>query len=785
MPVKQEPNIGINYGWDAGESGIKLQLDENWKTIGALLQLSVLSRTEGVPASPVDGDRYVVPIGATGAWSGHDGKVARYNENGWELYTPMKGWLSHIQDVDKYAFFNGATWEFSNFDSADNVTYSNTVSNLTATELQSAIDELVVMFEEGGGGVSGVSSVNGSTGDVDLSNTYEKKRKNNLVATTNPSPVNDITQGYEPLSRWVNTATTTGEFFVCLSNANGNAKWQQASLTLDELGSAALTDASDYVPVVPGKQLSDENYTLIEKGKLSGVEVGSQKNITLTKEIIDPLDVDAATVNNKTVESNVPIGAVFTDTTYDGAIQALVEGKVDLESGKQLSDENYTLAEKNKLANLTSGGTSNVDSYSKVESDARFAEKIQTNLIWDGVSDQYSTDQYSRDGFTSSGVTPIHEGMRRCVMTDDGVVAYYLDGDDSNSRQLGGLSDLTGVSGQVMVEIPKFYVRVSQLSNGKWKREISQLQFPGFVLHPAFAIADVPYYDSSVGMWHYQFLTGERDAFYVGAYQATVYLQGSDFYEEGYNYDDSSFGVDTTTDKLASVSGKNPMVGLTRDEFRKLAVNRGVGWQQMDFWQWQAIKFLFFIEYGSFDGQSMLSNGNVSTGSTYPPSSYNELDSPHTTSGASNAIGNGSGGVDSTNFKTAYMTYRGIENFWGNASEWVDGVSFRDNFCTVCNNPSLFADNSGTGYSYYGVVVPTTNGYIRNVQHNTLADLPSDVSGNSSTGFADYMTQLTGWMAVHVGGNAVSGLTGGPSCFDFSTDATVRSRTISARLAKR
>ena len=111
MPAKQEPNIGINYGWNAGESGINLQLDENWKAIGALLQLSVVSSTTDVPALPVAGDRYIIPTGATGLWSTHVGKVARYNEGAWEIYTPVKGWNAWIQDTGQRVNHNGTDWQ--------------------------------------------------------------------------------------------------------------------------------------------------------------------------------------------------------------------------------------------------------------------------------------------------------------------------------------------------------------------------------------------------------------------------------------------------------------------------------------------------------------------------------------------------------------------------------------------------------------------------------------------------------------------------------------------------
>lgn len=65
-------------------------------------------------------------------------------------------------------------------------------------------------------------------------------RKNNLTATTDPTVNDDTSAGYEPLSRWLNTAT--GEGFLCIDASSGAANWQQGTLTTDELGSAALAD---------------------------------------------------------------------------------------------------------------------------------------------------------------------------------------------------------------------------------------------------------------------------------------------------------------------------------------------------------------------------------------------------------------------------------------------------------------------------------------------------------------------------------------------------------------
>ena len=73
---------------------------------------------------------------------------------------------------------------------------------------------------------------------------------------------------------------------------------------------------------------------------------------------------------------------------------------------------------------------------------------------------------------------PIQASMRRCVLDDSGNVVYYLNPTDSTKKEGGGASDLTGASGQVMVEIPKFYYKYTYSSGHIW--EISPLPISGF-----------------------------------------------------------------------------------------------------------------------------------------------------------------------------------------------------------------------------------------------------------------------------------------------------------------
>jgi formylglycine-generating enzyme required for sulfatase activity len=129
------------------------------------------------------------------------------------------------------------------------------------------------------------------------------------------------------------------------------------------------------------------------------------------------------------------------------------------------------------------------------------------------------------------------------------------------------------------------------------------------------------------------------------------------------------------------------------------------------------------------------------------------------------------------------MSYRGIENLWGNTWQWCDGLNVNDQQFYVGNDSSLFADETATGYDLLGDPAAASNGYIRNVQHRTLGDVPSDTTGNSSTAFADYYYQNPGWRVARVSVSSTAGTIAGPSCVSVNVSARVRDRSISGRLA--
>lgn len=389
---------------------------------------------------------------------------------------------------------------------------------------------------------------------------------------------------------------------------------------------------------------------------------------------------------------------------------------------------------------------------------------VSKSTGWTQSADTYVT--------TSSGASDVHAAMRRCVLRDDGSVNYYLSATNSTLKADGTAATLTGADGQVMVEIPAFYVKFTPGSTRTWS--VSLLPSPGYGLHPAFMKDGeyVPYR-------------------YVGAYDACVNTAGST-YQSGLNWD-NNVGVgngqawDTATAKLASVSGIFPAVGITRANARAMAANRGAGWRVVDAYLMWAVELLFLVEYGTFRTQQTIGDGNVAVSAGYPSASGNQTDSPHSEAGKSNSIGNAStnttNGASSGTRNTAFMSYRGIENWYGNCWNWVDGYNINSNQGYVSNTRANFADDTATNYNAIGAAMVSSDGFVTNVQQEPYAFLPSAVGGSSSTYLADYYYQASGWRVAIFGGAATLGADAGGFFWDLSSVSSAASRAFGARLA--
>ncbi len=115
MAITYGTNLGLMISAADGDS-FGTDFRKVLRAIDALIMCAVLSRTTTAPpGSPADGDRYIVPAGATGSWSGQTNKIASWttkdpaNPAGvWEFYTPKEGFVVYsIEDAAQYKFAAG------------------------------------------------------------------------------------------------------------------------------------------------------------------------------------------------------------------------------------------------------------------------------------------------------------------------------------------------------------------------------------------------------------------------------------------------------------------------------------------------------------------------------------------------------------------------------------------------------------------------------------------------------------------------------------------------------
>ena len=79
--------------------------------LDALVQLSVLSRAfADPPATPLEGDRYLIAASATGDWAGMEGSIGAFQDAVWQFHLPMPGWRAWIADEARFLVYDGTQW---------------------------------------------------------------------------------------------------------------------------------------------------------------------------------------------------------------------------------------------------------------------------------------------------------------------------------------------------------------------------------------------------------------------------------------------------------------------------------------------------------------------------------------------------------------------------------------------------------------------------------------------------------------------------------------------------
>ena len=85
------------------------------------------------PVAPIDGDRYIVPVGATGAWAGKEAYIAQWDAawGVWQFAFLIDGCFAYVLASGTLMKFTGTSWV-----SASNVGYETDSTERSSTRVQ-------------------------------------------------------------------------------------------------------------------------------------------------------------------------------------------------------------------------------------------------------------------------------------------------------------------------------------------------------------------------------------------------------------------------------------------------------------------------------------------------------------------------------------------------------------------------------------------------------------------------------------------------------------------------
>lgn len=538
-------------------------------------------------------------------------------------------------------------------------------------------------------------------------------------------------------------------------------------------------------------------------------------------------------LGNKHVDVNLK--DYYTKAEVDEAIEG-VEGrttsalalKVDKVEGKQLSTNDYTTSEKNKLQgiaanannythpttagnkHLPAGGTVGQVLVNSGDGTGEWKD-VEPGIDLTGLEDIYSygvewDSTVADPTLTRIGNPLLHKSLpvqsqyKGCV-ANGAKVNYYLDPNDWSKKADGTPSVLDGTDGTVRVHIPKFYGKSGVEGNKRWVR-ISTVKCDDTWVEIPEMLLDA--YRSTVNQ------TGNKA---VSVVNTTAQFRG------GGNRTANDTYLDT--DAFRSDLGK-PRTNISRANMRTYAANAGSEMLCYEYYKW-IFYWAWVIEYATFNSQATYNaeltadgyhQGGLGPGITDWNNNANGWSGyngtyPITPCGYCNDIGNFTGikelvipetvvdestTVPTKTFKVP--RWRGFDNPFGDIWTNLDGIILERTAANqpssvyTTSNPSAFGDdNTAKGKMTVAGKEIASDGYTKDFDLGSKGEIiPSVVGGSATTYMCDYHwcnTASTSLRTLIVGGYANDGGAAGLGDFNSGNGVGVVSSTVGFRTLNR
>lgn len=507
-------------------------------------------------------------------------------------------------------------------------------------------------------------------------------------------------------------------------------------------------------------------------------------------------------LGNKHVDVNLK--DYYTKTEVNEAIEG-VEGrttsalalKVDKVDGKQLSTNDYTTSEKNKLQgiaanannythpttagnkHLPAGGTVGQVLVNSGDGTGEWKD-VEPGIDLTGLEDIYSygvewDSTVADPTLTRIGNPLLHKSLpvqsqyKGCV-ANGAKVNYYLDPNDWSKKADGTPSVLDGTDGTVRVHIPKFYGKSGVEGNKRWVR-ISTVKCDDTWVEIPEMLLDA--YRSTVNQ------TGNKA---VSVVNTTAQFRGGGNRTANDTY--------LSSDKFRSDLGK-PRTNISRANMRTYATNAGSEMLCYEYYKW-IFCWAWVIEYATFNSQATYNaeltadgyhQGGLGPGIT---DWNNDADGwsgyngtyPITPCGYCNDIGNFTGikelvipetvvnestTVPTKTFKVP--RWRGFDNPFGDIWTNLDGIILErtaanqpSSVYTTSNSSAFGDDNTAKGKMTVAGKEIASDGYTKDFDLGSKGEIiPSVVGGSATTYMCDYhwcSAASTSLRTLIVGGGA-------------------------------
>lgn len=510
-------------------------------------------------------------------------------------------------------------------------------------------------------------------------------------------------------------------------------------------------------------------------------------------------------LGNKHVDVNLK--DYYTKAEVNEAIEG-VEGrttsalalKVDKVDGKQLSTNDYTTSEKNKLQgiaanannythpttagnkHLPAGGTVGQVLVNSGDGTGEWKD-VEPGIDLTGLEDIYSygvewDSTVADPTLTRIGNPLLHKSLpvqsqyKGCV-ANGAKVNYYLDPNDWSKKADGTPSVLDGTDGTVRVHIPKFYGKSGVEGNKRWVR-ISTVKCDDTWVEIPEMLLDA--YRSTVNQ------TGNKA---VSVVNTTAQFRGGGNRTANDTY--------LSSDKFRSDLGK-PRTNISRANMRTYATNAGSEMLCYEYYKW-IFYWAWVIEYATFNSQATYNaeltadgyhQGGLGPGITDWNNNANGWSGyngtyPITPCGYCNDIGNFTGikelvipetvvdestTVPTKTFKVP--RWRGFDNPFGDIWTNLDGIILERTAANqpssvyTTSNPSAFGDdNTAKGKMTVAGKEIASDGYTKDFDLGSKGEIiPSVVGGSATTYMCDYHwcnAASTSLRTLIVGGSAFYG----------------------------